>query len=107
MIPDMSGTVRDGKATVAFISLSTGPIPVAGAWPICLTVITIHGVTIRSPIVLTTACRIITRVITASTFMSALAGIGPVGIGIAGTTGTAAIPITGTEPMSLPNRPKA
>ena len=88
----------------ATISPLTGPTPVAGVWPICHTAIGIPGAAIQSDINLTMACRIITPPITESTSMSASVGIGPVITDIAGTTGTAAIPISGTGHMSSLSR---
>ena len=104
MTLDMFITAHAGKATAASISLSTGPTPAVGVSPICHTAIGIHGAVIQSDINLTMACRIITRVITAGTSMSVWAATGPVGTGIAGITGTAAIRITGTVQMSLQSR---
>jgi hypothetical protein len=104
MTLDMFITAHAGKATAASISLSTGPTPAVGVSPICHTAIGIHGAVIQSDINLTMVCRIITPTITASTSMSASADTGPVGIGIAGTTGTAAIRIIGTAQMLLPSR---
>lgn len=95
---------HDGKAIAVSTSPSPGPIPVAAVWPICRIGITIPGVTTPSGTILTTACPTITRVITADSSMSASAGTGPVGIDIAGTTGTAAIRTTGMAPMSLQRR---
>ena len=88
----------------ATISLSIGPTPAAGAWPICPIGIDIPGAAIQSDINLTMACRIITPPITESTSMSASVAIGPVITDTAGTTGTAAIPITGTGHMSSLSR---
>ncbi len=96
MISAMFTIAGAGKATVASTSPSPGPVPVAGGLRICRTGITTRGVIIRSPIGLTMGCRIITRVITADIFMSALAGTGRVGIAIAGITGMAVIRIIGT-----------
>ena len=104
MISAMFAIAPAGKATAASISRLTGPTPVAGVWPICPIAIGIHGAAIQSDINLTMACRIITPPITASTSMSASAGIGPVITDIAGTTGTAATRITGTAHMSLQSR---
>jgi hypothetical protein len=97
----MFTTVPAGKATAASISLSTGPTPAVGVWPICHTAIGIHGAAIQSDINLTMVCRIITPTITASTSMSALADTGPVITDIDGITGMAAIPIIGMGQMSL------
>ena len=93
-----------GKATAASTSLSIGLTPAAAVWPICRTGTAIRGLTIPSADILTMVCPTITRAITASTSMSVLAGIGPVGITIAGTTGMVAIRITGMGRMSLLSR---
>lgn len=97
-------TVHTGEAIAVFTSLSAGPIPVVAAWPICRIDTIIRGVIIRLDTTSIMVCRIIIRVITESISMSALADIGPVGIGIAGTTGMAVILITGTAQMSLLSR---
>ena len=95
-----------GKVTAASTSLLPGPTPAADVWPICHTAIGIHGAAIPSDINLIMGCRTITRDITASISMSVSAGIGPVIIDIAGTTGTVVIHITGMGRMSLLNRIK-
>ena len=104
MTLDMFITTHAGKATAASISLSTGPTPAVGVWPICPIAIGIHGAAIQSDINLTMAFRIITPPITESTSMSASVGIGPVITDIAGTTGMAAIRIIGTAHMSSLSR---
>ena len=104
MISAMFTIAGAGKATAASISLSPGPTPVAGGSRICRTGITTRGVIIRSPVGLTMVCRIITRGITAGTFMSVSAGTGQAGIGIDGTIGMVAIRIIGTVHMSLLSR---
>ena len=87
--------VPAGKTTAVFTSPLPGPVPVAGGLRICRTDIITPGPAIRLPIGLTMGCRIITRVTTAGTSMSALAGTGRAGIAIADITGMAAIRIIG------------
>ena len=96
MISAMFAIAPAGKATAASTSLSIGLTPAAAVWPICRTGTAIRGLTIPSADILTMVCHIITRVITAGTSMSVSAGIGPVGIAIAGIIGMDAIPIIGT-----------